>query len=829
MSALAEKNDPFIGLKLEGYVIKRQCGLGKIASGVYYAKRDGAIPDERAIKFMPTKTLRRGWQNEISKVTKLGLTDRVVPYIKDGKITISGQKYTWIAWKFIKGKSLKELAATLQVTVPLVCDVVEQILSVLHGCSKIGIQHGDLHSGNILIEDSNEIYINPEEQRIWVTDFGYLTNSMGKDILDDYHGLVGIINECLGAIDFHALNGQDKLTFSAIKRKVLRDLQESDATQGDFVRNPRKLLERFQIIRLQEKTPDGQELKRVGDYLAAEHIGERYDEWKSLFVPSFVGSDQLLGRNICVLTGLRGCGKTMLFRRLTALFDFHLGASGVPGAESFTGFYFNARSLAEAFPWLPADKEADARDQVINYFHVSLILEILEWLSFLYQGKKKPPIWLAAFFKRFYEDELIVTESNELIIRHLKSFFAQELEKCRLKSGYIVARWRLARLDFLDQFTKEIEKNIESTTGKPFYFFIDDYSSPLVTEATQRILNSVLFRRSARTIFKIATESIESIELEGLHNKSLEQEDDFVLIDSGTETIQRSKIVNRKTIADILQPRIERDSRLAKRNLTLVDILGNTPYNNIELAEQLRSDPDKDKKNVKYHGLQVFCDLWSSNVREIISIFADMITTETPERITAPPPGESLISISLQNKNFRNAGSKYRSLLIAATDPTKKLSEIAATDRSYGEHLQKIADAFHQIAAYDLQNKTSKNVANIRPKQARRIEIADVSQDLPSELLPYYRGMIRYGLFIRDWRGKSARGKAVPRLYLRSILIPFYTLSFSKRDAITMEWPEFCEFLRNPREFAVGWPSLKPPKSNAENSGKQDSLPGLTK
>ncbi|HMJ89472.1 MAG TPA: hypothetical protein VK530_06630, partial [Candidatus Acidoferrum sp.] len=59
----------------------------------------------------------------------------------------------------------------------------------------------------------------------------------------------------------------------------------------------------------------------------------------------------------------------------------------------------------------------------------------------------------------------------------------------------------------------------------------------------------------------------------------------------------------------------------------------------------------------------------------------------------------------------------------------------------------------------------------------------------------YYRGMIRYGLFIRDYKGKSVRGKAVPRLVLRGLLIPYYTLTFSKHDSITMTFAKFCEFL----------------------------------
>ena len=69
------------------------------------------------------------------------------------------------------------------------------------------------------------------------------------------------------------------------------------------------------------------------------------------------------------------------------------------------------------------------------------------------------------------------------------------------------------------------------------------------------------------------------------------------------------------------------------------------------------------------------------------------------------------------------------------------------------------------------------------------------------QLYEYYKGLIRYGVFIRDYRGKSVRGQAVPRLYLRGLLIPYFTLSFSKRDSISLNWEEFCKLLENPLDF----------------------------
>jgi len=335
------QNDPFIGISLNEFVVKSKCGQGSVAS-VYFAERESDIPAHRAIKFIEKDKLKEGWQNEIIKVNKLENTEGVVQYLGEhGDKKVDGKDYQWIAYQYVKSKSLKKLIEGKRVSIPVLCDVIERVLSVLHACSVVGFTHGDLHSGNVLVEDTDRRNINPDQQRIWITDFCYLSASKGRDMLDDFQGLANIINQCLNVIAFHSLDGKDKWVLSALKNKFVREVQEQNATEGAYVRNPKGLLDLFSAHKQEIKSPEEVGAKRIGDYLAAEHFGERYDEWKSLFVPVFIGSGKLLENNICVLTGLRGCGKTMIFRRLTALYDFHLG-SQVPGTENFVGFYINA-------------------------------------------------------------------------------------------------------------------------------------------------------------------------------------------------------------------------------------------------------------------------------------------------------------------------------------------------------------------------------------------------------------------------------------------------------------------------------------------------------
>ena len=83
---------------------------------------------------------------------------------------------------------------------------------------------------------------------------------------------------------------------------------------------------------------------------------------------------------------------------------------------------------------------------------------------------------------------------------------------------------------------------------------------------------------------------------------------------------------------------------------------------------------------------------------------------------------------------------------------------------------------------------------------AFRIEIVDEFRidGLAKEI---YQDLVRYGLFMRDSRGKSVRGAFVPRLYLRRLLLPFCSLALSKRDSVQLSCATFTQLLLQPDLF----------------------------
>ena len=87
--------------------------------------------------------------------------------------------------------------------------------------------------------------------------------------------------------------------------------------------------------------------------------------------------------------------------------------------------------------------------------------------------------------------------------------------------------------------------------------------------------------------------------------------------------------------------------------------------------------------------------------------------------------------------------------------------------------------------------------------QAFRLEFQDNPrfEGKAADLKRIYNDLIKYAVFVSIVRGKSQRGAAVPRLYLRRLLIPTFLLTPSKRDSVRVESNAFLQLLRDPEKF----------------------------
>ena len=170
----------------------------------------------------------------------------------------------------------------------------------------------------------------------------------------------------------------------------------------------------------------------------------------------------------------------------------------------------------------------------------------------------------------------------------------------------------------------------------------------------------------------------------------------------------------------------------------------------------------------------------------LIELVGKMVAAAGGKDALQTNAGEPAVTKVLQNKTIRaEAGNFLRNLRALPS----------------GQALVEVVEAFGAVASSYLRFRESKNEGATPPHQASRIEPYE-DPHLEGDAKQIYADLLRYSVFIEDVRGKSRRGNVVPRLYLRRFLIPFFNLTFSKRDSLELSVEEFRALLLRPSDFA---------------------------
>ncbi len=207
----------------------------------------------------------------------------------------------------------------------------------------------------------------------------------------------------------------------------------------------------------------------------------------------------------------------------------------------------------------------------------------------------------------------------------------------------------------------------------------------------------------------------------------------------------------------------------------------------------------------------------------MIQLIADVVDQASQAVQRAPMTNQINLPVdgALQDRVFRGGGSAWLSAH-TRNEPTRPhrvkqgLEQLQRRDSTYhlcgqyGDHLKAVVEAFVAAArklllgpTYSILEGKTKTPREV-PRMAFRIEIVDEFRiDVLAREI--FDDLLRYGLFIRDNRGKSVRGAFVPRLFLRRLLLPYGALALSKRDSVPLTCKEFTLLLLKPDAFKAGF------------------------
>jgi len=768
---------------------------------------------ERAVKFLPRSKLSPGWEAEAWKASLLEQQPNTVKFYN---ITFH-EEYAVLIFEFIDGPTLRDRIRNADLSVGDVENVLYSLTFFCRDCLKQEVRHGDLHPGNVIFREP--VMGPPRPYEVMITDFGIGRTGAVLDPKDDLTQVGIIATLMLQSIQRESLGQTDRAVYDELCRgPVLKSLRETSPLERGAQRDALgTLIDELSDLRGRVYAPESShEMKgRFGDYLAGEQLGNRWKEWGELFVSGFPGYDDIVSRNTTVLTGTRGCGKTVVFRRLSALLRLKAGPVDDGAAGSLVGLYLNMNDVGDAFLFTQGTAPTtDLAKRAIQFFHLCLLAEIVR-VAVVAREKASPDQqsaydqgsrWLFALLAKHIAPEVLYP-GPRLEMRTAATMIESAKDEVRRSNKPLDALEALADVDWLKRVVPELQSRMPWIGDRPLFFFLDDYSLPRVGEAVQTALNSVIFQRSDVFFFKVSTESPSTICRRDFSGKLLDDTHDFDLTDLGSVTIDLPASTRSGFLDEVFKRRFAREERL--KTCDLRRLLGEVEGSWADLARRIRSGD-----RVLYYGRRVFVNMWSGDTRSLVRIamsLLDAVAKEAEPRL--PLPSDA------QDRVFRNAGGEFLHLLEACTRTSHdRAVPVPPHIASWGKHLVKIAEAFKDIALHELKTREGGRAGRQEPKQAFRIEIIDrfSVKGIHKEL---YEDLVRYGVFLRDDRGKSIRGAIIPRLYLRRLLIPYCTLTFSKIDNVAMNASGFRFMLESPEEFVTAWK-----RDRARYANKQKEL-----
>jgi hypothetical protein len=270
------------------YIIVEHRGSGMNAH-VFRAHSD-ELRHDIAVKIVPRQNLKPNWQQEFQKANILR-SQVVVKFfsVNEWKNAEHIIDCVVLLSDYIHGKNLREHIQMKKddISINFIMDLLKGMFDLFHEMSERGFQHGDLHSGNILVEDQSTSLIGPE-YAFRVTDFGVTSATEHGNVKNDFENLSFILKDLLENVDYQSAEPLEKHSFNILNDHFLaKHLMETDTTRDPYARRPRKLFDRLKEIDSEfDKIQTDKAVKKINDpfeYLSCEQIGDSHSLLKSLY------------------------------------------------------------------------------------------------------------------------------------------------------------------------------------------------------------------------------------------------------------------------------------------------------------------------------------------------------------------------------------------------------------------------------------------------------------------------------------------------------------------------------------------------------------------
>lgn len=735
-----------------------------------------------------------------------------------GHVTLSLSDSTfpsdqWVCFliPWVDGHTLKQLLKEdpSKATPQLIITVARDLLSAVYYLRDQGLKHDDMHSGNIMLARQPAARFSRDGENavaVKIIDTGSLKpiEYPTDKIHDDRASFLAILVDLYNSLFKNRLLASEYPRFVRMFREFVMQMADSDPSR--HFPQEADISDRLNQL---ETASRSEIYEHVGvfypfDAISAEHLSSD-SILVQLFEDNLPWFTSLSVSDPNVLTGPRGCGKSMAFRYLCArthLLDSK-GARNTLEAIPFLGIYISC-SIELQNNLMAISRVDDRVNQSANvietYFQLVLLKELFRTLASLSENLDVATIY--GLNETVFNQTIVFLEQRSISAMSFSGgglsgrlhAIVDRLEALRYETAHALRVDESPPINLVATYVAEVIDYIARVSnglnGRKICFMLDDYTDHRIKPNIQRVLNKIIWDRRPHQTFKVSAEKYGFIS-EDMDGVRLDIFREFSPIDAG-DAFLTEKSDPIKFVTSLLNRRLAASNWIG----TAEQIIGvSDPKSDQALANLIR-EMHKPGKSFHYHGIEMLSRLLCGDVATLIQVAREIFKRGSV----------SATSVTLVPPNIQHA---------AIVDVSKALVERIQSHYPYGLEMHKIATEYGGLVREIQINGKLISVSNKSEKHPARLLQIELTNENPNTIFeqlaaikPEFallaKELVRSSIFIERSHGgaKEGAGYGTVRWHFRRMLLPYFKTSLRRWGYVSLrEIDELVKLLTDPSGF----------------------------